>query len=100
MQFTVDLDMRRIRPDFLTTAAFLVLVLHTRSNPISPSLSTLCNVHFCRHLQLSLPILRTLTLLSANGREFQKLSHTKLFEDTPLLNALDTCGYTKRRFYS
>ncbi|KAK0239824.1 hypothetical protein EDD85DRAFT_823434 [Armillaria nabsnona] len=45
---------------------------------------------FVASLQLSLPILRTLTLLSANGREFQKLSHTKLFGDTPLLNALDT----------
>ncbi len=45
---------------------------------------------FVASLQLYLPILRTLTLLSANGREFQKLSYTKLFGDTPLLNALDT----------
>ncbi|KAK0441860.1 hypothetical protein EV421DRAFT_2019699 [Armillaria borealis] len=41
-------------------------------------------------LQLYLPILRKLTLLSTNGEEFQKLSHLKLFGDTPLLNALDT----------
>ncbi|PBK92868.1 hypothetical protein ARMGADRAFT_139793 [Armillaria gallica] len=41
-------------------------------------------------LQLYLPILRKLTLLSTNGEEFQKLSRLKLFGDTPLLNALDT----------
>ncbi|KAK0239825.1 hypothetical protein EDD85DRAFT_935202 [Armillaria nabsnona] len=41
-------------------------------------------------LQLYLPILRKLTLLSTNGEEFQKLSRLKLFGDTPLLNVLDT----------
>ncbi len=41
-------------------------------------------------LQLHLPILRKLTLLSTNGEEFQKLSGMKLFGDTPLLNVLDT----------
>ncbi len=45
---------------------------------------------FVATLQLYLPILRNLTLLSTNGEEFQKLSRTKLFGDTPLLNALDT----------
>ncbi|KAK0239797.1 hypothetical protein EDD85DRAFT_1021177 [Armillaria nabsnona] len=40
-------------------------------------------------LQLYLPILRNLTLLPTYG-EFQKLSHMKLFGDTPLLNNLDT----------
>ncbi len=41
-------------------------------------------------LQLYLPILRKLTLLSTNGEEFQNLSGIKLFGDTPLLNVLDT----------
>ncbi len=41
-------------------------------------------------LQLYLPILKELTLLSTNGDEFQKLSRLKLFGDTPLLNVLDT----------
>ncbi|PBK92874.1 hypothetical protein ARMGADRAFT_1080084 [Armillaria gallica] len=45
---------------------------------------------FVASLQLYLPILRNLTLLSTNGEEFQKLSRTKLFGDTPLLNALET----------
>ncbi|KAK0196814.1 hypothetical protein F5146DRAFT_1013029 [Armillaria mellea] len=45
---------------------------------------------FVASLQLCLPILRQLALLSTNGEEFQKLSRTKLFGDTPLLNALDT----------
>ncbi len=45
---------------------------------------------FVAALQLYLPILRNLTLLSTNGEEFQKLSRTKLFGDTPLLNTLDT----------
>ncbi|PBK92872.1 hypothetical protein ARMGADRAFT_139838 [Armillaria gallica] len=41
-------------------------------------------------LQLYLPILRKLTLLSTNGQEFENLSGIKLFGDTPLLNVLDT----------
>ncbi|KAK0483976.1 hypothetical protein IW261DRAFT_991768 [Armillaria novae-zelandiae] len=41
-------------------------------------------------LQLHLPILRKLTLLSTNGEVFQMLSHLKLFGDTPLLTVLDT----------
>ncbi len=41
-------------------------------------------------LQLYMPILRKLTLLSTNGEEFQNLSGIKLFGDTPLLNVLDT----------
>ncbi|KAK0441861.1 hypothetical protein EV421DRAFT_1736502 [Armillaria borealis] len=45
---------------------------------------------FVATLQLYLPILRKLTLLSTNGEEFQKLSHMKLFGDTPLLIVLDT----------
>ncbi|PBK92893.1 hypothetical protein ARMGADRAFT_1080098 [Armillaria gallica] len=45
---------------------------------------------FVATLQLYLPILRNLILLSTNGEEFQTLSHVKLFGDTPLLNALDT----------
>ncbi|KAK0441878.1 hypothetical protein EV421DRAFT_610930 [Armillaria borealis] len=45
---------------------------------------------FVATLQLYLPILRTLTLLSTNGDKFQKLSRRKLFADAPLLNALDT----------
>ncbi|KAK0228842.1 hypothetical protein IW262DRAFT_1456058 [Armillaria fumosa] len=45
---------------------------------------------FVATLQLHLPILRKLTLLSTNGEEFQKLSRLKLFGDTPLLNDLNT----------
>ncbi len=45
---------------------------------------------FVATLQLYLPILINLILLSTNGEEFQTLSHVKLFGDTPLLNALDT----------
>ncbi|SJL00721.1 uncharacterized protein ARMOST_04035 [Armillaria ostoyae] len=45
---------------------------------------------FVATLQLYLPIFRNLTLLSTNGEEFQKLSHMKLFGDTPLLIVLDT----------
>ncbi|KAK0228841.1 hypothetical protein IW262DRAFT_644735 [Armillaria fumosa] len=41
-------------------------------------------------LQLYLPILGKLTLLSTNGEVFQKLSRLKLFGETPLLTALDT----------
>ncbi|KAK0483977.1 hypothetical protein IW261DRAFT_1591970 [Armillaria novae-zelandiae] len=45
---------------------------------------------FVATLQLFLPILRNLTLLSTNGEDFQKLSRAKLFGDTPLLNSLHT----------
>ncbi|KAK0228851.1 hypothetical protein IW262DRAFT_1353469 [Armillaria fumosa] len=45
---------------------------------------------FVATLQLYLPILRKLTLLSTNSEEFQKLTCLKLFGDTPLLNDLDT----------
>ncbi|KAK0196817.1 hypothetical protein F5146DRAFT_1013033 [Armillaria mellea] len=41
-------------------------------------------------LQLRLPILRKLTLLSTNGEEFQKLPRMKLFGYMPLLNGLGT----------
>ncbi|KAK0228856.1 hypothetical protein IW262DRAFT_646036 [Armillaria fumosa] len=44
---------------------------------------------FVATLQLYLPILRKLTLLSANDEELQKLSHLKLLGATPLLNDLD-----------
>ncbi len=39
---------------------------------------------FVATLQLYLPILRKLTVLSTNGEEFQKLPRLKLFGDTPL----------------
>ncbi|KAK0239823.1 hypothetical protein EDD85DRAFT_464578 [Armillaria nabsnona] len=45
---------------------------------------------FVATLQLYLPILRNLTLLSTDGEEFQRLSRTKLFGNTPLLNVVDT----------
>ncbi len=41
-------------------------------------------------LQLYLPILRKLTLLSTNANDFQNLSRMKLFGDTPLLHVLNT----------
>ncbi|KAK0483966.1 hypothetical protein IW261DRAFT_991137 [Armillaria novae-zelandiae] len=44
---------------------------------------------FVSTLQLYLPVLRNLALLSTDSEEFQKLPRMKLFRDTPLLIVLD-----------
>ncbi|PBK92892.1 hypothetical protein ARMGADRAFT_1012611 [Armillaria gallica] len=46
--------------------------------------------HSVANLRLSLPILRTLTLLATDSEKFQTLPRLKLFADAPLLNTLDT----------
>ncbi|KAK0196815.1 hypothetical protein F5146DRAFT_17815 [Armillaria mellea] len=91
MSSIVNPDMCRISLDQVFTAsAFHALVLvQDRIQSLHLYLpATMFTV--VATLQLYLPILSELTLLSTNGEEFQKLSRLKLFGDTPLLNVLDT----------
>ncbi len=95
MPSIVNPDICGLSPDvsvfrIFTASAFCALVRHARSDTISLSLSTRAMFTSVATLQLYMPILRKLTLLSTNGEEFQNLSGIKLFGDTPLLNVLDT----------
>ncbi|KAK0211039.1 hypothetical protein DFS33DRAFT_1407119 [Desarmillaria ectypa] len=72
----MDVDVFQV----FAASAFHALVLHAKSNTISLSLSTHCDVHFCDNS----------TTLPAYPPTTYSTLHEWRIGDTPLLNALDT----------